>query len=169
MLNDPERAVDVAQETFISVYTHAASYRPIASFTGWLYRIAHNHSINELRRRRREPSLSLDGPADPRREDAPRFEPQEGAPTAEEAILGIERRSLVRRCVASLPRKYRSAIVLKDMEGMTFEEIAAILGCPESTVKSRVVRGRRMLRSRLESYVRPAGMRAPPIRQVTGG
>src|SRR5262245_46903696 len=62
MLNDPDQAMDVAQETFVRVFTHAASYEPLASFTGWLYRIAYNLSINEIRRRLRQPTVSLDAP-----------------------------------------------------------------------------------------------------------
>ncbi len=164
MLNDHQKALDVAQETFVNVYVHAASYRPVASFQGWLYRIAHNLAINELRRKKREQTLSIDAPLDPGRPDGPRFEPPDEAPTAEESILGRERVAVVRRCVASLPGKYRSAIVMKDMQGLTFEEIAAILDCPESTVKSRVMRGRRMIRARLEAIMSPATPRTHPAR-----
>jgi len=165
MLNDHQKALDVAQETFVSVYVHAASYKPVASFQGWLYRIAHNLAINELRRRKREPVLSLDAPLDKGRPDGPRFEPRDDALTAEESFLGRERMEVVRRCVASLPPKYRGAIVMKDMQGLTFEEIASILECPESTVKSRVMRGRRMIKARLETLLSPADPRRQPARQ----
>ncbi len=168
MLNDHDKAVDVAQETFINVFTHAAGYRPVASFTGWLYRIAHNLAVNELRRQKREPRFSLDAGLDPSREDGPRFEPADPSSSVEEAILGRERQEAVRRCVASLPPKYRGAIVMKDMQGLTFEEIAGILGCPESTVKSRVMRARRMVRARLESLMTTAAVRPQPVRQGTG-
>jgi RNA polymerase sigma-70 factor (ECF subfamily) len=73
--------------------------------------------------------------------------------------------------VASLPVKYRTAVVLKDMEGLTFEEVACILGCPESTAKSRVTRARRMLMGRLERYLgtepEPSGRRQP-VREGSG-
>src|SRR5262245_36275102 len=67
LLNDREKAGDVAQETFINVFTHADGYRPLSSFSSWLYRIAYNLAINEIRRLRRQPSISLDagGPDDP--------------------------------------------------------------------------------------------------------
>ena len=165
MLNDHQKALDVAQETFVNVYVHAQSYRPVASFQGWLYRIAHNLAINELRRRKREQAVSIDAPLDPGRPDGPRFEPPDNAANAEESILGRERMEVVRRCVASLPEKYRSAIVMKDMQGLKFEEIAVILDCPESTVKSRVMRGRRMIRSRLEAIMSPTTPRTNPARQ----
>ena len=156
MLNDREKAVDIAQETFIKVFTHADSYRPVAGFSGWLFRIAHNLAINEIRRQKRrpaelEPMAEQDGGHGP-------MEPTEPGLSAEETILGRERRETVRRCVAALPVKYRSAVVMKDMEGMTFEEIAAILGCPESTVKSRVMRARRMLQRKLEPYLTGAAV-----------
>lgn len=152
LLNDHEKALDVTQETFINVYTHADSYRPIAGFSAWVYRIAYNLAINELRRQKRQPTFSLDvdegsdgGP--------PRFEPAGAGTSAEDEILGREKQAAVRRCVASLPVRYRTAVVMKDMEGLTFEEIARILNCPESTVKSRVVRARRMLLKRLSPYL----------------
>jgi len=168
MLNDHDKAVDVAQETFINVYTHADGYRPVASFTGWLYRIAHNLAVNELRRRKREPILSIDGSIDPGRKDGPRFEPCDPSSSVEEEIMGRELQDAVRRSIAALPQKYRSAIVMKDMQGLTFEECAGALGCPESTVKSRVMRARRMLRSRLEPIVRPEAVKATPVRQGSG-
>ncbi|HKY32770.1 MAG TPA: sigma-70 family RNA polymerase sigma factor [Candidatus Polarisedimenticolia bacterium] len=165
MLNDHDRALDVAQETFVNVFTHAGGYKPMASFTGWLYRIAYNLAINEIRRQRRQPVVSLDAASDPEAPGGPRIEARDEGPGIEEDLLGRERREAVRRCVASLPAKYRGAIVMKDMEGMTFDQIAGILGCPESTVKSRVMRGRRMIRSRLESYLRMAdGTPAPGAR-----
>lgn len=153
MLNDHEKAGDVAQETFINVFTHAEAYRPVASFSSWLYRIAYNLTINEIRRQRRQPSISLDAGGADDGDGSPRFEAREERPSAEQEMLDRERRAAVRRCVASLPSKYRGAIVMKDMEGLTFDEIANILDCPESTVKSRVMRGRRMLQKRLEPYL----------------
>jgi len=174
LLNDAEKAADVAQETFINVFTHAEAYRPISSFTSWLYRIAYNLAITEIRRRRRQPAVSLDAGAPDDPDGPPRFEPRDGNPSVEEEMLGRERREAVRRCVASLPAKYRGAIVMKDMEGLTFDEIANILGCPESTVKSRVMRGRRMLQKRLEPYLDPlkeplsGGQRGRTVRQGTG-
>ena len=152
LLNDHDKALDVTQETFISVYTHADSYRPIAGFSAWIYRIAYNLAINELRRQKRQPSFSLDI-NDDSEAGSPRFEPAGTGASAEEELLGSEKRATVRRCVASLPMRYRIAVVMKDMEGFTFEEIAKILQCPESTVKSRVVRARRMLLKRLSPYL----------------
>jgi len=171
MLSDREKAVDVAQETFINVFTHADGYRPVASFSGWLYRIAYNLAINEIRRQKRQPALSLDAATAPDDRDRPTLQVRDESDTAEESMLGAERREMVRRCVASLPPKYRGAIVMKDMEGMTFEEIAIVLDCPESTVKSRVMRARRMLRTRLEPHVvrGPADVRhTQPAREGTG-
>lgn len=154
MLNDHEKALDVAQETFVSVFTHADGYRPMASFSGWLYRIAYHLAINEIRRRRRQPAVSLEAGSEPGPDGRPGFEARSMDASAEEEMLGRERREAVRRCVASLPPRYRGAVVMKDMQGLTFDEIARVLGCPESTVKSRVMRARRMLQERLEPYVR---------------
>ena len=176
MLNDQEKAVDVSQETFINVFTHAEGYRPMASFTSWLYRIAYNLAINEIRRQRRQPTVSLDatsahhgshgshGPHGDAAGSPLRFEPRDAGLSAEEEMLGRERQEAVRRCVASLPPKYRGAIVMKDMEGLTFDEIANILDCPESTVKSRVMRARRMVLKRLEPYLKPQSWDGEPAR-----
>jgi RNA polymerase sigma-70 factor (ECF subfamily) len=171
LLDDYDRALDVAQETFVNVFTHAQDYRPMAGFSAWLYRIAYNVAINELRRQKRQPAFSLD--ASPHGDDdgAARFEIADEGISAEEEILARERGEAVRRGVASLPVKYRTAVVLKDMEGMTFEEIARILACPESTVKSRVMRARRMLATRLERYLGSAIARTgrtQPVRQGSG-
>lgn len=152
LLNDHEKALDVTQETFVNVYTHADSYRPIAGFSAWIYRIAYNVAINELRRQKRQPSFSLDADDDTEG-GSPRFELAGTGVSAEDEILGREKQEAVRKCVASLPLRYRMAVVMKDMEGLTFEEIARILNCPESTVKSRVVRARRMLLKRLSPYL----------------
>jgi RNA polymerase sigma-70 factor (ECF subfamily) len=149
LLNSREKAMDIAQETFIRVFASADSYRPVGAFGGWLYRIAYNLAINELRS----------------------FDPRSPAPSAEDSLLGDERSALVRRCVAALPPKYRGAVVMKDMEGLTFDEIARILGCPESTVKSRVMRARRMLRKRLEGALAPrrSDVSSPTtVREVSG-
>ena len=180
MLNDHDKAVDVAQETFINVFTHADGYRPVATFSSWLYRIAYNLTINEIRRQRRQPIVSLErGGFDDADGGRSRVEPREERPSVEEEMLATERQEAVRRCVAALPAKYRGALVMKDMEGMTFEEIAGVLDCPPSTVKSRVMRGRRMILDRLRTYLessagRPgedaAGgpvRRARPVRQGT--
>ena len=152
LLNNHEKALDVAQETFISVYTHADSYRPIAGFSAWIYRIAYNLAINELRRQKRQPSFSLYADED-EESGSRKLELASTGVSAEDEILGREKQAAVRRCVASLPLRYRTAVVMKDMEGMTFEEIARVLHCPESTVKSRVVRARRMLLKRLAPYL----------------
>lgn len=170
MLNDREKAVDVAQETFVNVFTHADGYRPVASFTGWLYRIAYNLAINEIRRQKRQPAVSLDAITEPDAEGRPRMEARDDRATIEERMLEDERHEAVRRCVAGLPPRYRAAIVMKDMEGMTFEEIATVLGCPDSTVKSRVMRGRKMLRRKLERYLSPLEDAVParaPARHLT--
>ena len=153
LLNDYDKALDVAQETFVNVFTHAQEYRPMAGFSSWLYRIAYNLAINELRRARRHPAISLDTALQGHDDPAAHFEIADKEISAEEEILARERGEAVRRGVASLPVKYRTAVVLKDMEGLTFEETAKILGCPESTAKSRVTRARRMLAGRLERYL----------------
>ena len=170
MLNNREKAMDIAQETFIRIFVNAESYRPVGGFAGWLYRIAYNLAINEIRHQKRQPLVSMDGSQEGA--DSPgRRDFRSPDPSAEDALLGDEQREAVRRCVAALPAKYRGAIVMKDMEGMTFEEIARILDCPESTVKSRVMRARRMLKRKLQATLAPewsAVARHQAVRQGSG-
>ncbi len=153
MLNSYEKGLDIAQETFIRVFTHADSYRPLGGFSAWLYRIAYNLAINEIRQQRRQPVIVPEGGWRSDGQDHPLAEARGTELSPEEAMLGRERCDVVRRCVATLPAKYRGVIVMKDMEGLTFDVIARILDCPESTVKSRVMRGRRMLGKKLAPYL----------------
>jgi RNA polymerase sigma-70 factor (ECF subfamily) len=155
MLNDYEMALDLAQETFVRLYQNAHRYRANHSFSTYLYRIATNLAISELRRRKRWNMLSLvsfftakDGDEEDRAFDLP-----DPRPLPEAWILREEERQIVARAVASLPEKYRAAIVLRDIQGLDYEQIAEILGVPLGTVKSRINRARSFLREKLRGYL----------------
>lgn len=138
---DRDAAEDLAQETFFRAYRSAARYTQIAKFSTWLYTIAINLCRNELRRRKFKP-FSLEEMAE--REDEGKLRVDIADETSKPDI-DVERREtsrLVRKAIAEVPEKYRTALVLRDIQGMTYEEISGIMGLPEGTVKSRINRGR---------------------------
>ncbi len=159
MLGDYEMAVDLAQETFVRVFTSASRYRANHSFSTYIYRIATNLAISELRRRKRWHFVSIvpgfggakgTGPSD----DEPRLELPDSRALPEATLLREEQQRVVGRAVASLPEKYRAPLVLRDMEELDYYQIAEILGLPIGTVKSRINRARNFLREKLQGYLR---------------
>jgi RNA polymerase sigma-70 factor (ECF subfamily) len=149
MLNDYELAVDLAQETFLRVYTSAGRYEANFNFSTYIYRIASNLAISEIRKRKRRKVVSFFGLFGGSAEDAVEFDPVDARPLAEDSLLSDERTRAVTRAVASLPEKYRTAVILRDIEGHSYEEIARILELSEGTVKSRINRARGLLKEKL--------------------
>jgi RNA polymerase sigma-70 factor (ECF subfamily) len=141
ILGDRDLAQDVGQETFLRAYRSAARYREISKFSTWLYTIAINLCRNELRRRKFK-TYSLEGMAE--REDSDRLR-IDIADEKRMPDLDLERKEIgrmVREAVATLPEKFKTPLVLRDIQGLTYEEIGGILGLPEGTVKSRINRAR---------------------------
>ena len=154
MLNDSTEAEDVAQETFIKAYRSLASFRGESSFSTWLYRIATNLCIDRVRKIKRspKPAYSLDEPFD--KEDKGGRELPD---MTYEPSLSIEReevRRQVRETVAEMPEKLRAVIVMCDIQGMSYENIAQVLDVPLGTVKSRLFHARADLARRLKPYIR---------------
>lgn len=132
IVNDAERARDLAQETFLKVFRYAAGYRTHSRFTTWLYHIARNVARDELRARRRRPHHYA--ASDAGLEQAPAR-----APAIEEAVA---RREAVMAALEELPARDRQLIVLRDLEGLSYEEIADRTGIRLGTVKSGLSRAR---------------------------
>jgi RNA polymerase sigma-70 factor (ECF subfamily) len=149
MLNDYDTAIDLAQETFVRVYTSIGRYEANYSFSTYIYRIASNLAISEIRKRKRRRVVSLFGIFTGEDGEAVEHDPADERKLPEEALLEDERRRAVTRAIASLPEKYRTALVLRDIEDHSYEQIAAILGLSEGTVKSRINRARNLLREKL--------------------
>jgi RNA polymerase sigma-70 factor, ECF subfamily len=156
MLNDYDLAVDLAQETFVRVYTSIGRYEAKYSFSTYIYRIASNLAISEIRKRKRRKLVSLFAVFRGDDGEAVEFDPPDDRPLPEAAMLGDERKRAVTRAIASLPEKYRTALVLRDIEGHSYEQIAEILDMSEGTVKSRINRARNLLREKLGYLVAEA-------------
>ena len=154
MIDDYDRAVDLAQETFLRVYTSADRYQATYSFSTYIYRIAHNLAISELRQRNRRRMIPMPTFFSDKNGDETEVElPDKRQVAADEMMIDDERRRAVSRAIATLPEKYRSAVVLRDVEGRSYEEISEILGLPDGTVKSRINRGRDLLKEKLKAYM----------------
>jgi RNA polymerase sigma-70 factor (ECF subfamily) len=153
MLDDYERSVELAQETFIRVFTSASRYQANYSFSTYIYRIATNLAISELRRRKRRKFVSLFSPFADDNGDAVELDPPDLNPLQDESLIRDERRKAVARAITSLPEKYRAAIVLRDVEGLSYDRIAEVLKLSEGTVKSRINRARNLLKEKLSVYI----------------
>lgn len=141
LCGDRDRAEDVAQETFVRLYRTCSRYDGHGKLAPYLYRIATNHLKTIWRREKRWRILSV-GLWQPSVSDAD--------PAGE--LLRDEAAREVHRALATLPLHYRAALVMRELEGWSYQEIASALDCPEGTVKSKINRGREQLRRALTSY-----------------
>ncbi|MBC8160085.1 MAG: sigma-70 family RNA polymerase sigma factor [Roseiflexaceae bacterium] len=149
MLGDGESAADATQEAFISAYRSIRSFRG-GSFRAWLLRIATNGCYDVLRARKRRPAISLDADTDSESEYSP-LQIADDAESPDDAALRRELASEIQRGLSLLPEEQRAVIVLSDVEGLAYEEIAQITGLNLGTVKSRLSRGRARLREVLRA------------------
>ena len=155
MTNDYDLAVDLAQETFMRVFAAADRYQTSFAFSTYIYRIASNLAISELRRRKRRRMVSLTSFFRERESPSESFELEmpDAGPLQDVTYVEDERRAAVARAIATLPEKYRAPLVLRDVEERSYEEIACILQMNEGTVKSRINRARTFLRDKLQGYL----------------
>ena len=146
-VKDPSEALDVAQEAFLKAYRAAPSFRAESAFYTWLYRIAINTAKNYLVAARRRPTgVDLDFT------DSEQFEALtklSDGDTPERLALTEEIGSAVDAAIQELPEELRTAILLREIEGMSYEEIAATMECPVGTVRSRIFRARESIEKRL--------------------
>lgn len=147
-VNDAAEAEDVAQEAFLKAYRALASFRGDSAFYTWLYRIAINTAKNALVSQRRRPvdfDLDLQDP-----EQYDRHAKLKEADTPEGVLLTDEIRSVVEEAMEQLPEDLRTAIVLRELEGLSYEEIAEAMDCPVGTVRSRIFRAREAIDKKLK-------------------
>lgn len=155
ILGDYDKAVELSQETFLRVWANIERYEPLAKFTTWLYRIATNLAINVLRDSKRGKFYSLSRPAEQEEPDGALAEASVPDATGdpEERTAREEIRRMTRMAIASLPQRYRMMLVMRDLEELSYEEIAEITKKPLGTVKSRINRARLLLKEKLEPYL----------------
>ena len=147
-VSDLAEAEDVAQEAFLKAYRALPSFRGDSAFYTWLYRIAINTAKNALVSSRRRPidfDLDLQDP-----EQYDRQALLKEADTPEGVALTEEIRTTVEKAIEQLPEDLRTAIVLRELEGMSYEEIAQAMDCPVGTVRSRIFRAREAIDKRLK-------------------
>ena len=146
MVQDQPVAEELAQEVFLRVYKSRESYEPTAKFTTWLYRIATHLALNWLRDEKNERSQErLDEAA----EDGPAREVVDRTPSVEHQMVRQVKLEEVRKAVAALPDKQRAAVLMHKYEEMDYSQIAKVLSCSESAVKSLLFRAYETLRVRL--------------------
>lgn len=152
-VRDPQEAMDVAQEAFIKAYRAIPSFRGESSFYTWLYRIGVNTAKNHLvAQGRRPPDSDVDA------QDAERFDidtmlREQDTPEAEAYRDEVER--TVVEAIAALPEELRTAVTLRELEGMSYQEIAEVMDCPVGTVRSRIFRAREAIDKRLRPLTDP--------------
>ena len=152
MVRDRELAEDLTQDTFIKVLSHLDRYRSEFKFSSWLFKIANNVAIDHLRRRQLD-TVSMDGSPNAMTSDALEATRFDVAAQTETALDEMEARELgtaIERAIAQLRPEYRSCILLRHVEGRSYEEIATTLDLPLGTVKTYIHRARHELRRALE-------------------
>jgi RNA polymerase sigma-70 factor (ECF subfamily) len=150
LLGDPTTAEDVAQDAFLALYRHLAQV-PTSAFRPWLYRVARNLCLDQLRRRKFKVSLFRDLQKD----DEQPFvaEDQEAAPPDRIAETR-EANAAIEAAIAELPQRFREAFLLCEVEGMSYEDAAAVMGCPVKTVSTRLFRARQRFKSLVSRWIK---------------
>lgn len=150
-------AEELAQEVFLKVYNSAQKYKPKAKFSTWLYKIVTNLCLNELRRKRFE-TVSLDDLAEeipPLSKGGKRGDFIDARQIPPD--IALERKELafwIKKSVKSLPEKQRMALILREYDGLSYKEIAEVMGCSVASVQSRLQRAKATLKEKLAFYVK---------------
>ena len=155
MLGDSDEAANIVQEAFLSAYRGIKTFEEKARFSTWLYTILVNHSRNRLKRLRTQrffEPFSLDDPLHSESGES-KIEPVSDQPSALEGLEKREIQEKVQQCISQLDSEFQEVIVLRDMQGFSYEEISHMLGIPEGTVKSRLFRARESLKDTLKKVM----------------
>ena len=150
-IGDRTQAKDLAQEVFIRVWQSAKAYEPKAKFTTWIYRITANLCFNELKSARRKKWFSFNRSHEVGEQT---FEETlaDSAPSAEDLLLEKERSRQISDALQTISENQRMALILKRYDGLSYQEIAQVIGCSVSAVESLLVRAKRALREKLRNY-----------------
>ncbi len=161
MVGRPDVAEEIAQDAFVRAYIHADKYRTIARFSTWLYTIATNLVRNRFRKKKRLPqilSLFYKGDGD---DEERAFEIPDKAPNPEEATAGAELERIIAEASAQIPANYREPFLLREVNQLSYEEIAAVTGLKLGTVRSRINRARSHFRRIIEPMLRDESLIPP--------
>ena len=145
-LNNQTLAEDVVQDTMIKLYTHKHYYKPIAKFSTWIYTIAKNLALTELRKNKRRQTSSL------WTDDGRPIDIETGGESLDRKVqneLAVEE---LNKCLDEIPENFRIAVVLRDFQELSYQEISKILEIPIGTIKSRINRGRIQLAEKLKHF-----------------
>lgn len=148
MMNHSEDAKDISQEVFLKAYRSLCNFDEHSAFSTWLYRITHNTCIDEMRKRKGKQNYSLEEELENEAGSMQRQIADEGD-TPEESLLREEQKSEILQALDNLSAEHKAAIVLRDVKGLSYEEIAEILEVSLGTVKSRISRGRNQLKNEI--------------------
>ncbi len=151
MLNDPQEAEDVLQETFLNAYKALPEFQGRSSLSTWLYRIASNASLMRLRKKRPD-TVSVDEPLTLDAGDSVPRQLVDWSNLPEDELISNESRHVMDEAVSELPEPLRIVFVLRDLEGLSTAETGEVLGLSEGAVKTRLHRARLKLREKLSSY-----------------
>ena len=160
-LHDATEAEDVAQNVFIQVHKSAHRYRVTARFSTWLFTIARNLCLNELRRRSRHPAESLDQSSLEDEHQPGRQVEDVRTARAPDLVLRGELEAKVEEAIAALPEKQRTALLLCREEELSYDDMAEILGCSLSATKSLIHRARETLKQQLKPYLESGAWHGP--------
>jgi RNA polymerase sigma-70 factor, ECF subfamily len=151
ILGDEDRAADATQEAFISAFRSMNAYRG-GSFRSWLLRTVTNECLDEIRRWKRHPETPLEPDTDDRQEnDSPRWMADPGS-SPEEKFDQEELEHALEHCLENLPYEFRTVVVMADIQGLDYEEVAVAVKTPVGTIKSRLARARMRLRECLQGF-----------------
>lgn len=156
MVNDYDTAVDLCQETFLRVYRNIGRYSNLYQFSTWIYRIATNLAIDEMRYRKRRGRVFFKNVLGNRRSEdneGLEFELTDVRRGPRDEILRKESSRILGDAIRSLPEKYRTAFIMKEVQQLPYDEIAKVLECSAGTIKSRLHRARELLQRKLEHYI----------------
>ena len=147
-VGDMELSEDIVQDTMVKVYTHKHYYKEIAKFSTWIYTIAGNLAKTELRKRkRRKVTLLSQMNTDDRKYEIPSTELQ-----SEDIVQGEYAERYIQKAILQLPLHFRTVVILRDIQELSYEEISKIVNVPLGTVKSRINRARLQLQQTLKEY-----------------
>ena len=156
MVRDSAVAEDLAQEVFLRVYRARREYAPSAKFTTWMFRIATNLALNSVRdNRHRKAELSMDQSNDTGEDEVRALEVPDRAPNVEQSLVARSRSAFIMKAIHSLPEKQRAAVLLHKYQELDYDEIARVLDCSESALKSLLFRAYEALRVELAPLVNP--------------